>query len=359
MFRLRSRTSRTTTGTGAADVSRLRREAEQAEADGRLVEALDLLRQANRADPDPATEAHIVELRHRGFDLLDGGSPLDGWPPSLPDLFPGEEGIPEIGPDELTTERLGSAMVNHGALLVRGLVGPDLVAHLVEGIDLAFEGRDAWEAEPDHPTTPWFVPFEPQGRFAGELSRTFVREGGAVWTGDSPRVLFDVLENYDRVGLAEVIGGYLGERPVISLRKSTVRRVPPDLAHADWHQDGAFLGADVRSVNVWLALTDCGGDADAPGLDYLPRRVDHVLETGTEGAYFNWSVGHDLVCRLADEMAAPIVRPAFHAGDALLFDDVFLHRTGIGEHLSRPRYAIESWFFAPSRYPDDQIPLVF
>ncbi|MGZ4683923.1 MAG: phytanoyl-CoA dioxygenase family protein [Acidimicrobiales bacterium] len=353
MFRLRSRTA------GDVDAAQLRREAERAEADGRLIDALDLLRRANRAEPDPDTEAHIVELRHLGFDRLEGTTPLDGWPRSLPDLFPDDEGIPEVGPDQLTTERLGSAMVNHGALLVRGLVEPDLVVRLVEGIDRAFEGRDAWEAEDDHPTTPWFVPFVPSGRFAGELSRKFVREGGAVWTGDSPRVLFEVLENYDRVGLADVIGGYLGERPVISLRKSTLRRVPPDLAHTDWHQDGAFLGADVRSVNVWLALTDCGADADAPGLDYLPRRVDHVLETGTEGAFFDWSVGPDLVTRLADEMGAPIVRPAFRAGDALLFDDVFLHRTGIGEHLSRPRYAIESWFFAPSRYPDDQIPLVF
>lgn len=352
MFRLRSRKA-------DSDVTQLRRDAARAEADGRLVDALDLLRQANRVEPDPETEAHIVELRHRGFDQLATGAPLESWPRELPDLFPADDGIPEVGTDQLTTERLGSAMVNHGALLVRGLVEPDLVTRLVAGIDRAFEGRDAWEAEDDHPTTPWFVPFVPAGRYAGELSRTFVRNGGAVWTGDSPRVLFEVLENYDRVGLAEVIGGYLGERPVISLRKSTLRRVPADLAHADWHQDGAFLGADVRSVNVWLALTDCGGDAPASGLEFLPRRVDHVLETGTEGAFFDWSVGPDLVTRLSDEIGAPIERPLFRAGDALLFDDVFLHRTGIGEHLHVPRYAIESWFFAPSRYPDDQIPLVF
>ena len=354
MFRLRSRTA-----PDRAPAAQLRQQAEQAEADGRLIDALDLLRQANRAEPDPATEAHIVELRHRGFDQVEDGTPLDSWPRVLPDLFPDVEGIPEVGTDQLTTERLGSAMVNHGALLVRGLVEPDLVARLVTGIDAAFEGRDAWEAEPEQPTTPWFVPFVPAGRFAGDLSREFVRKGGAVWTGDSPRALFEVLENYDRVGLAEVIGGYLGERPVISLRKSTLRRVPHDLPHADWHQDGAFLGSDVRSVNVWLALTDCGGDAPASGLDFLPRRVDHVLETGTEGAYFDWSVGHDLVTRLADELEAPIERPAFRAGDALLFDDLFLHRTAVGEHLRVPRYAIESWFFAPSRYPDDQIPLVF
>ena len=47
----------------------------------------------------------------------------------------------------------------------------------------------------------------------------------------------------------------------------------------------------------------------------------------------------------------------FEAGDAVLFDDFFLHRTAVGEHLRNERYAIESWFFAPSHYPIDQIPV--
>ena len=46
-------------------------------------------------------------------------------------------------------------------------------------------------------------------------------------------------------------------------------------------------------------------------------------------------------------------------GRALLFDDVFLHRTAVAPGLTTDRYAIESWFFAPSTYPADQIPLVF
>ena len=34
-------------------------------------------------------------------------------------------------------------------------------------------------------------------------------------------------------------------------------------------------------------------------------------------------------------------------------------RTAADPAMTEPRYAIESWFFAPSRYPDDQVPLVF
>ena len=45
--------------------------------------------------------------------------------------------------------------------------------------------------------------------------------------------------------------------------------------------------------------------------------------------------------------------------DVLLFDDLFLHRTAADPTMPRRRYAIETWFFAPSAYPEGQIPLVF
>ena len=54
-----------------------------------------------------------------------------------------------------------------------------------------------------------------------------------------------------------------------------------------------------------------------------------------------------------------VVRPVFEAGDALLFDHMFLHRTASDPAMSSERYAVETWFFAPSAYPEDQVPLVF
>ncbi len=59
-----------------------------------------------------------------------------------------------------------------------------------------------------------------------------------------------------------------------------------------WHQDGAFLGG-VRALNVWLSLSHCGDDA--PGLDIVPKRIDRVVPTGTEGAAFDWSVSQAVV----------------------------------------------------------------
>ena len=163
------------------------------------------------------------------------------------------------------------------------------------------------------------------------------------------------MELVEDTGVAALVEAYFGERPALSVNKCTLRRVPTD-ANTSWHQDGAFLGRDVRSLNLWLALSPCGGDA--PGLDIVPQRFDEILPTGTEGAIFDWSPSPQVV---EDAVGGPdaIVSPEFGPGDALLFDHMFLHRTGIAPGMTRERWAIESWFFAPSSYPDGLIPLAY
>ena len=44
-------------------------------------------------------------------------------------------------------------------------------------------------------------------------------------------------------------------------------------------------------------------------------------------------------------------RRPFRAGDALLFDHLLLHRTAVGPGMTRERYAMETWLFAPSVVP--------
>ncbi len=298
-------------------------EAARLEQVGRRVEAVALLTEANRRRPDVALERRLVQLRHDAFAELEPASPVSPWPPEVPDRFAGETGLPEVGVADLTAQTLSAGILHHGALVVRGLVPPAGVERLVGDIDRA--------------------------------SRRFVRDGGGVWLVDSPRALFDVLEAFEEAGLRRVLTGHLGEAPALSVKKCTLRRVPVT-SSTDWHQDGAFLGDAIRTVNVWLALTRCGGDADAPGLDVVPRRFDHVVETGTEGAWFDWAVGQGVVDRYAD---TPVIRPLFEPGDALLFDQFLLHRTAIDPGMTRERHAIESWFFAPSTYPTAQVPVVF
>jgi hypothetical protein len=35
-----------------------------------------------------------------------------------------------------------------------------------------------------------------------------------------------------------------------------------------------------------------------------------------------------------------------------------MHRTAADPDMTRDRHAVEMWFFAPSLYPPDQVPLV-
>jgi len=55
----------------------------------------------------------------------------------------------------------------------------------------------------------------------------------------------------------------------------------------------------------------------------------------------------------AEEAAGdtPLIRPIFEPGDALFFDELFMHQTGSDPSMPKPRYAIESWFFGPSASP--------
>ena len=113
--------------------------------------------------------------------------------------------------------------------------------------------------------------------------------------------MFDFARTLERTGLREVATGYLGERPTISINKCTLRKVDPDVVKGhtgiSWHQDGAFLG-DVRALNVWLTLSHCGDTA--PGLDIVPKRIDHVVPAGTEGAAFDWSVSPAVVDEVSE-----------------------------------------------------------
>ena len=41
-----------------------------------------------------------------------------------------------------------------------------------------------------------------------------------------------------------------------------------------------------------------------------------------------------------------------------LFDERFVHRSSAGRTFTADRYAVESWFFAPSRFPERYVPIL-
>jgi hypothetical protein len=323
-------------------------------AQARYREAINALSRVRPESIDLQTLRDLVRWRNAAFDPEAGHR---SWPPDLPDPFPGTSEPPEISGADLTTDILGGAIQHHGCLLVRGMIDADETQRLGHVVGRALDAAVAAEALRRAGGTPgdseWFAPY-PLGPDDGmtPTSRAWGIETGGVWTADSPRALFDFLEFLKAHGILRIIEEYLGERSFLSLGKSTLRRVPPT-ARTAWHQDGSFLGPHVRTVNCWLALSDCGDEA--PGLDIYPRRLNQLAPTGTGSAVFSWVVSEEVVQDMAK--TTPVAAPRFKAGDALLFDQLFLHRTGVRPGMTRERLAIESWFFAGSTFPMEQMPI--
>lgn len=318
-------------------------------------EAIALLVDALRDGADMALERLLAECRYLAFVAKPPQTEArDPWVGAIPDPFARADGIPEIHADDLDVSRLVGGIRRHGALLVRGLLSEEIASRLATGIRHAIDECMAWHNRGGgEPTSPWYARLPLREDCDLAEARYWIEGAGGVWTADSPRLLHEFTELLQARGVIDVIGGYFGERPLLSVGKSTLRCVPSSQREADWHQDGAFMGQDIRSVNLWLSLSHCG--EDAAGLELLPRRLESVLPTGTHGANFGWSVGPGMVAEAAEGL--PTVSPRFAPGDALLFDHLFLHRTGVPAGISKDRYAIESWFFAPSAYPAQQVPL--
>ncbi|MGH8986877.1 MAG: phytanoyl-CoA dioxygenase family protein [Acidimicrobiia bacterium] len=331
-------------------------------SEGRLLESLDALTEANKALRDPEIERRLVGLRHEAVAQMRAQHEAGPWPavePSDP-LPTTRDELPVVDADAVSPELVSTGILRHGCLHVRGMLREPEVTRLVEAIDRAFAAYDAHvSGAADDETAAWFDPFKPGRAYSAEVKRKFgnkrgfVREAGGVWAVDSPRGMFELFDVLHEVGLARLVRAYLGERPALAIDKCTLRRVG-QISGTDWHQDGAFLGEGIRTINVWMALSDCG--RDAPGLDVVPRRLNEIVETGTEGAVFPWAVGPGVVERVS---AAAVCRPTFEAGDVLLFDEMFLHRTALDPSMTRERYAVETWFFAPSVFPDHYLPLAF
>ncbi|MBX3286390.1 MAG: phytanoyl-CoA dioxygenase family protein [Acidimicrobiales bacterium] len=336
----------------AASTADLLAEADRLAGAGRALEAVDLLHAANVARRDPELEVRLAVLRHQAFGELPTEPGLAEWPLTSD---PGESAhIPMIAPSELTADAVRRAITAHGSAYVPGLIDAETVRAFVEGIDHVLALRKEMEGRPLEDHESWLVSLPLPQEQAATLARKWVAGDGGALMCDSPRLLDLVFATYERVGLKRLLTDYLGERPVLSANKGTLRRARVE-GKTDWHQDGNFLGRDLRALNVWVTLTDCG--VDAPTMDLVPKRFDTIVESGTGGAIFDWAVGPDTVAELAAD--APPVRPVFKAGDCMLFDDLCLHRTALAPEFVNTRHALESWFFAPSAYPAGQVPLVW
>ncbi len=319
-------------------------------ASGSALAAIDELTRLNRTDPDPMREQRIVALRHAAFQELPKTPGRPTWPPALSDPFPDETGLPEITPERVSGDVLGGGILHHGCVRVNGLLTETVVDRLREYIDQTFAAREHFASDsPPDPPSPWFVPFEP-GR---QKSDGFGR-GGFVRTVDVPRALFDLVDIFNDAGVTAAVTDYFHERPAMIANKWVLRKTETGKIGLDFHQDGAFLGAGIRTVDCWIALSHCGPGTGRPGIDLIARRFDSILANEGDSA-FSWSLSEETTSAAAN--GAEILSPVFAPGDALFFDERLPHRTSVGLDLAT-RYAIESWFVAPSSYPDKHVPVV-
>lgn len=344
-------------------LSELRTRALAHEAEGRIRDAMSAWTELNRIVADPWIESHVVDLRcdprNIEADATDRGTPIQPWPRRLVDPFPDISGRPpEVSADQLTMEVLGGAILHHGSLLVRGLMTRRCADELRATIDRALDGRQAsLRGAPVDATTPWYAPCAAWDAAESARAKGFRNLGdqcSALHAADSPRALFRVMDAFESTNLIDVIAEYLGEQPRLSIHKTMLRRVPPD-AQPSFHQDGAFMGTDTRAVDIWVALTACGEGTDAPGLAVLPKRLDSSVLP--EGAKAQWPLSPSVV--EATVVDSQFVSPTCAPGDALLFDELLLHANGGGRPgLSRDRYALEAWMFAPSSMPAMYLPML-
>jgi hypothetical protein len=329
-----------------------RNSSRKAETEEDLFAEIARLTEADRANRDRETVRRLLRLRHRaGIRMLSGnGVRPDHAEPDYEHL-PEAEVLPEFTPDQLTPEIIRAGILRDGCVLVRGLIDRGEALRFAKQIDRSFEEREQLHAggaaaegyyEEFEPEPPMVVPPD---------QRTWIKSGGGVLAVDAPLLAAEMLDMFEAAGIPRLVEGYLGERPLISVEKTTLRKADPAVSGA-WHQDGRFMG-DVRALNLWLSLSRCGDES--PGLDIVPRRLDDIVTTNTDEATIEIQVSQSKAEEAAGD--TPIVRPIFEPGDALFFDDLFLHKTGSDPSMPKPRFAIESWFFGGSAFPSEYGPV--
>jgi hypothetical protein len=346
-------------GAGGAASANGRRRPELDEADrlvsqGRRLEAIDVLTAANRRDRDLSLEARLASMRFHAAAQVDASSGRSPWPPSYPDPFPEVTGNPpEVDVDGLDTALMGGAILHHGSIIVRGLFDAPTVGRLRADTQAALDAMERWTTGVGDDSG-YFRPFNPGFESNLAIQRKYLSDQSCVFIIDSPPAMFDLIDAIRATEVLTCVEEYLGERPLLSLQKSAFRLSKPSPYLAGWHQDGAFIGEGARAINIWMALSDCGGDALVPGLDVIPRRIEEIFEPTPPPAQNQ--IAAETMITVAAETSP--VRPEFRAGDALVFDERLVHCTGRSAEMNGNRYAIEFWLFAPSTFPDGYLPMV-
>ena len=302
----------------------------QAETDGAAV-------LATQAEAD---RAWAIERMAEGARRVDAAEPAT-VPEGDATAFGHVRGLPEVHVDELTPQVIADALAARSGLIVRELLPDEAVQALRE--DLAFmRVMKAVIA---------------RSRAEGTLDTTAML---ASWREDlgslkmSASTLRKLVGFYEASGVTDVVSRYLGARAVGIAARTEVRRNERE-GGLQWHQDAAFLGGRVQALDIWTALTPVGDRC--PSVDVLPLRLDHLVGIEEPEAMLSESLLPltylDDDHRAVDELTtrATPYTAVLAPGDAVLLDEMTLHRTGVAPWTLPYREVAVTWFFAPSRFP--------
>ena len=234
-----------------------------------------------------------------------------------------------------------------GFLLVRELIDTDTALSFAREIDRAFAERERHE-QGARSDAAYYEAFRPQERFGAVAGREWIKEGGGVLAVDAPQLCFEMMELFGAAGVPDLVAGYLGEPPLISAHKTTLRKAEPTspergtrMVHSWARFVRSTCGCPCRAVATNPRVsTSFRGASIARHRRRILARLRRLAGEGRGGRWPRRDSQADL-----------------RAGRRVFFDELFLHQTGSDPSMPKPRFAIESWFFGGSAFPTDYAPV--
>jgi hypothetical protein len=273
------------------------------------------------------------------------------------------EGAPELAPpdeiqvSDLTPDIARAALARNGNLVLRGLIPQAAAEDFVQRIDRTVDGfqhvvknKGSGSQSADLGYIA-FRPPPPDRKHVADNRKYLAVEEISALTVDSP-LLFERLVHYLKAsGIVSIAEQIFGERPVAAIQKSAMRRMP--LGHpAGWHQDLGAVGAGTKAIALWIPFSPCG--RDAAGFEFVRRRFNGPVPQMND-SLMPWVIANDMVTSVQD--GADVVTPEFNPGDAMMFDQYSLHRGASYPHMTKWRWSIDTWLFAPSSVPSHITPM--
>lgn len=165
--------------------------------------------------------------------------------------------------------------------------------------------------------------------------------------GEHEPVVIDVLDAFIRSIGFDIFRRLIGGRVQFLVFACLVRSQRPGTrsSRVPFHQDVTFMTNRFRSFNCWIPLVDCG--TDSPGLEMMDARVVDDLSDLIDADHAPDSLFRELdltrgVERIvARHPGATFATPVMNAGDALIFDQLTVHRTQPDMENRRRRISLE------------------